>query len=59
MLAIERSERVSITTGKPVQKNVAEGDPLTVMDIGVASGDDTGGLPHRGCLPFHSLRSFL
>ena len=28
MLAIERSERASITTGKPVQKNVAEGDPL-------------------------------
>ena len=28
MLAIERSERVSITTGKAVQKNVAEGDPL-------------------------------
>ena len=28
MLAIERSERVSITTGKVVQKNVAEGDPL-------------------------------
>lgn len=58
MLAIERSERVSITTGKAVQKNVAEGDPLTVMGIGVASGDDMGGLQHRGCLPLHSLRSF-
>ena len=58
MLAIERSERVSITTGKAIQKNVAEGDPLTVMGIGVASGDDMDGLQHRGCLPFHSLRSF-
>lgn len=28
MLAIERSERASITTGKDVCKNVAEGDPL-------------------------------
>ncbi len=28
MLAIERSERVSITTGKDVRKTVAEGDPL-------------------------------
>ena len=28
MLAIERSERASITTGKDVRKNVAEGDPL-------------------------------
>ena len=28
MLAIERSERASITTGKDVPKNVAEGDPL-------------------------------
>ena len=28
MLAIERSERGSITTGKAVQKNVAGGDPL-------------------------------
>ena len=28
MLAIERSERASITTGKDVSKNVAEGDPL-------------------------------
>lgn len=34
MLAIERSERVSITTGKAVRKNVAEGDPLRVMGIG-------------------------
>ena len=42
MLAIERSERVSITTGKSVQKNVAEGDPLTVMGIGFASGDGHG-----------------
>jgi hypothetical protein len=39
MLAIEPSERVGITTGKAVQKNVAEGDPLTVMGIGVAPGD--------------------
>ena len=59
MPAIERSERVSITMGKAVRKNVAEGDPLTVMGIGVASGDDMDGLQHRGCLPFHSLRSFL
>ena len=36
MLAIERSERVGITTGKDVHKNVAEGDPLTVIGIGVA-----------------------
>ena len=28
MLANERSERASITTGKDVSKNVAEGDPL-------------------------------
>ena len=28
MLANERSERASITTGKDVHKNVAEGDPL-------------------------------
>ena len=28
MLAIERSERASITTGKDAHKNVAEGDPL-------------------------------
>ena len=28
MLAIERSERASITTGKDVSMNVAEGDPL-------------------------------
>ena len=58
MLAIERSERVSITTGKAVQKTVAEGDPLAVMGIGVALGDDMDGLQHRGCLPLHSLRSF-
>ena len=58
MLAIERSERVSITTGKDAHKNVAEGDPLTVMGIGVAAGDDTDGLQHHGCLPLHSLRSF-
>jgi hypothetical protein len=36
MLAIERSERASITTGKDVRKNVAEGDPLAVMGIGAA-----------------------
>ena len=59
MLTIERSERVGITTGKAVQKNVAEGDPLTVMGIGVASGDDMSGLQRRGYLPLHSLRSFL
>ena len=35
MLAIERSERVGITTGKDVHKNVAEGDPLTVMGLGL------------------------
>ena len=28
MLAIERSERASITTGKDVRKNAAEGDPF-------------------------------
>ena len=43
-LAIERSERVSITTGKDVQQNVAEGAPLTVMGIGVAASDDMDGL---------------
>ena len=32
--------------------------PLTVMGIGVASGDDRDALRHRGCLPLHSLRSF-
>ena len=28
MLAIERSEKASITTGKDIRNNVAEGDPL-------------------------------
>ena len=41
MLAIERSERVGITTGKDVHKNVAEGDPLDdIMGNGVASSDE-------------------
>ena len=58
MLAIERSERAGITTGKAAQKNVAEGDPLDNMGFGVALGDDLEGWRHRGCLPLHSLRSF-
>ena len=58
MLAIERSERASITTGKDMRNNVAEGDPLDGYGIGVASGDDMDTLRHRGCLPLHSLRSF-
>ena len=58
MLAIERSERASITTGKAKQKNVAEGDPLDGMGFGVAFSDEMDGLRNQGCLPLHSLRSF-
>ena len=43
MLAIERSERAGITTGKAAQKNVAEGDPLAWVN-GAAVGDDKDGL---------------
>ena len=58
MLAIERSERVSITTGKVEQMIVAEGDPTTHAVEGVAFGDDMDRLRHRGYLPLHSHRSF-
>ena len=45
MLAIERSERVGVTTGKAAQKNVAEGDPLDGMGSEVVGAD---GLRHDG-----------
>ena len=59
MLAIERSERASITTGKNVSMNVAEGDPFNSFGYWGRLQRRLDALRHRGCLPLHSLRSFL
>ncbi|MBR5169810.1 MAG: hypothetical protein IKW85_04515 [Muribaculaceae bacterium] len=58
MLAIERSERVSITTGKAIKRMSLKATPSMIMGNGVASSDDMCGLWRRGCLPLHSLYSF-
>ena len=56
MLTIERSEKVSITTGNDVLKDVAGGDPI----IGEESPPATIQRGHHRpwCLSVHSLRSF-